>query len=83
MPPEIPVTPIPPVASKWQVRNLAQAGRVDLTGEQFRRLEEMARSRTLSARSVLPAKIVLHRASGTGVKVLDKVLPVLLAAYTS
>ena len=43
---------------------MAHAGRVELTKEQRTRLEEMARGRTLAARKVLRAKIVLRRANG-------------------
>ena len=43
---------------------MAHAGRVELTEEQRTRLEEMARSRTLAARKVLRAKIILCRAKG-------------------
>lgn len=43
---------------------MAHAGRVELTENQRTRLEEMARSRTLAARKVLRAKIVLRRANG-------------------
>ena len=43
---------------------MAYAGRVELTEEQRTRLEEMARSRTLAARKVLRAKIILRRANG-------------------
>jgi hypothetical protein len=43
---------------------MAHAGRVELTENQRTRLEEMARSRTLEARKVLRAKIILRRANG-------------------
>ena len=43
---------------------MANAGRVELTEDQRARLEEMARSRTLEARKVLRAKIILRRANG-------------------
>ena len=43
---------------------MAHAGRVGLDQEQRTRLEEMARSRTLAARQVLRAKIILLRAKG-------------------
>jgi len=43
---------------------MAHAGRVELTEEERTRLEEMARSRTLAARKVLRAKIILRRANG-------------------
>ena len=41
---------------------MAHAGRIELTGNDRVRLEEMARSRTLAARKVLRAKIVLTTA---------------------
>ena len=44
--------------------DMAHAGRVELTEEERTRLEEMARSRTLAARKVLRAKIILRRANG-------------------
>ena len=62
------------VASKCQVRTLAQVGRVDLTEEQAKCLKEMARSRTLSARSVLRAKIILRRASGESFRDIGQAL---------
>ena len=43
---------------------MAHAGRIELTGNDRERLEEMARSRALAARKVLRAKIVLRRADG-------------------
>ena len=44
--------------------DMAHAGRIELTENQRTRLKEMARSRTLAARMVLRAKIVLRRANG-------------------
>ena len=43
---------------------MEHAGRVELTEEQRTRLEEMAWDRTMAARKVLRAKIVLRRANG-------------------
>jgi transposase len=53
---------------------MAHAGRVDLTEDQTKRLEEMARSRTLPARMVLRAKIVLRRAQGESYRSIGQAL---------
>lgn len=53
---------------------MAHAGRVDLTEEQRKRLEEMGRSRTLSARKVLRAKIILRRAEGESYRDIGQAL---------
>ena len=43
---------------------MARAGRIELTAKDRERLEEMARSRTVAARKVLRAKVVLRSAEG-------------------
>ena len=43
---------------------MALAGSIEFGEEQRKRLEEMARSRTLAARKVIRAKIILRRANG-------------------
>jgi len=53
---------------------MAHAGRVHLTEEQRKRLEEMARSRTLAARKVLRAKIILLRADGESIRDIGQAL---------
>jgi len=53
---------------------MAHAGRVDLTEDQMKRLEEMARSRTLAARKVLRARIVLRRAKGESFRSIGQAL---------
>ena len=53
---------------------MAHAGRIDLTEEQGKRLEEMARSRTLAARIVLRAKIILRRAKGESCRTIGQAL---------
>ena len=53
---------------------MAHAGRIDLTEEQRKRLEEMARSRTLAARVVLRARIILRRAKGESCRTIGQAL---------
>jgi transposase len=53
---------------------MAHAGRVDLTDDQLERLMEMARSRTLPARMVLRAKIILRRAKGESLRSIGEAL---------
>ena len=53
---------------------MAYAGRVELGEEQRKRLEGMARSRTLAARKVLRAKIILRRANGESFRDLGSAL---------
>jgi len=53
---------------------MAHAGQVDLTEDQTRRLEEMARSRTPAARKVLREKIVLRRAKGESFRSIGQAL---------
>ncbi len=53
---------------------MAHAGRIDLTEDQAQCLEAMARSRTLAARIVLRAKIVLRRAKGESFRSIGQAL---------
>ena len=53
---------------------MARPGRIELTEEQLDRLEGMARSRTLTARTVLRAKIVLRRTSGKSFRDIGQAL---------
>lgn len=53
---------------------MAHPGKIELTDEQVERLEGTARSRTLPARRVLRAKIVLRRASGESFRDIGQAL---------
>ena len=53
---------------------MGHAGRVDLTEDQRKSLEEMARSRRLAARIVLRAKIILRRAKGESCRTIGQAL---------